>query len=153
VIRAWVPGDRAFVADSWLSSFRASHWAGPIPRVQYRDVYGKVVDELLDRPGVSVAISCNPEDPNQILGWACYQAPKKGEHLQALHYVYVKAPFRDHKHGTEQPRVAVHLLKHLQMDGGQEFAFVFRTPQWDKFRARWRLNAKYLPELVNTEAR
>lgn len=137
MIRPWRPSDRPFVASSWLSSFRVSHWSGVISDGRYGDVYSPEVDRILDTRGVSVLVHCNPEDQDQILGWACHGPGR-------LYYCYVKAPFRDtNAAGGERPHVALKLLRPLGFADGAMFDFVFRTPQWDKFRARWRLNARY----------
>lgn len=147
MLRPWNPdGDRAFVADSWLSSFRQSHWRGPIKDSVYRDVYGAVVDEILDTPGVTVLVDCNPTDTAQIFGWVCYVA---GD-IPVIHYAYIKAPYRDHKAG-EQPRIAIKLLRQIGAADGARCEFTFRTPQWDKFRARWRLNAHFAPERITKD--
>ena len=148
MIRPWRPTDRPFVADTWLASFKQSHWKGLIRDSSYREVYGSIVDEILDSPGVRVVVDCNPDDEDQIFGWACVRDSKP---LPTLHYLYVKHPYRDTKQGKEQPRIALKLLKHLAMDSGQAFRFTFRTPQWDALRTRWRLNAKYAPELVTKD--
>lgn len=147
MLRPWHPGDRAFVVDSWLSSFRQSHWRGPVRDSRYREVYGREVDELLDTIGTNVLIDCNPDDHEQIFGWACWTA---GEVGPVLHYCYVKAPYRDTK-GQEQPHIGIRLLRHLKAADGLRMSFTFRTPQWDKFRSRWRLNAHYAPELLTKD--
>jgi hypothetical protein len=136
MIRAWRPvSDRAFVASSWISSFRVSHWSGPIPDDLYASTYSGIIDRILDTRGVSVLVECDPTDENQILGYAVWGPGR-------LYYCYVKSPFRDSKAQGEQPKVAMKLLRHLGWADGVMFDFVFRTPQWDKFRQRHRLNAR-----------
>lgn len=150
MLRPWHPGDRAFIVDSWLSSFRQSHWRGPIKDSRYRDVYGSVVDELLDTAGTRVLVDHNPEDKEQIFGWACYTIT---DGIPTLHYCYVKAPYRDARGQpqADQPHVAIKLLRDIRAADGCRVNFTFRTPQWDKFRTRWRLNAHFAPELLTKD--
>lgn len=89
VYRPLVADDVPFVFSSWLKSYRE----------EMRDVPGKVyfhhhqalIQKLLEKAAVYVA--ANAEDPSQILG---YLACQNIRGVLVVHYLYVKAPFRNH---------------------------------------------------------
>ena len=147
MIRPWHKEDRAFVANSWLRSFSYSHWAGFLDTEAYWREYTPLVDRLLDTPGVRVDVFCNPEDQDQIMAWVCWEpAPDHGPPI--LHYLFVKAAFRDSK--AMKPQLGVKLLEHAGMAHGKRFNFTFRTQQWDRYRQTHRLNAHFSPEIVRS---
>lgn len=84
------PGDVSFVLDSWIKSFRDSPWAGVVPNHRFFDITHEVIEELLQR-GAKVEVAAAKHDPTRILGWVCYEPVKGGT---AIHYLYVKDPFR-----------------------------------------------------------
>lgn len=90
--RLAMPGDAAFIADSWLRSYRksADHIPGPVYYAEHRHV----IEGLL--PKCTVQIAHHAEDVHQILGWCAVQriALQSGNSVWALHYCYVKQPFR-----------------------------------------------------------
>jgi len=138
MIRSLQPGDRAFVAHSWLKSFESSHWAGGLSRDEYWRAFTPVVDAILD--AATVLVECNPEDHEHIFGWVCYRPNA------VLHYVYVKALFRDTRgDASDQPRLARGLLMATGL--GTRADYTFRTPAWDRYRATHRLGGDYEPRL------
>lgn len=136
--------DRPFVAHSWAKSYSYSHWAGPWTEDEYWGLMRPKLNGILSDPDVKVLLTVNPGDEDQIFGFACYTP---GE-VPTLHYLYVKFPFRDHKCADEKPRIAIKLLRELQMADGKRFNYTFRTRAGDKFAQTWRLNAHFAPELI-----
>lgn len=88
-VRPYKASDLSFVFDSWLNSWRANKYAGTIPNHLYFETQRALVEGLLQR-GAGVHIVSPDDDPNHILGWACFE--QKGE-AAVLHYLYVKDPY------------------------------------------------------------
>lgn len=96
IIREMSPDDLHLVLDSWVKGYRgfafavpsrSGRWDGqsPLPTRLYLDEHERLVRDILDRSHTLVAT--RPEDPDQILGWLCYEPA-------LLHYVYVKTIYR-----------------------------------------------------------
>lgn len=120
-----VSGLPAFVVRSWLSSFRKSDWAGPIPNNEYERIYLDTINQLLAR-GARVVVACNPDNPNHILGWMCYEFTRDGKPV--VHYVYVKSMWRQavKRYGTPTG-VATSLFAAAGIDPKARFFYTFRT--------------------------
>lgn len=90
--RLAMPGDAAFIADSWLKSYRKS--AEKVPGPVYYAEHRYIVENLL--PRCSVQVAHHVEDVHQILGWCAVQPLplKSGNTVRVLHYAYTKQPFR-----------------------------------------------------------
>lgn len=131
------PSDRACVASNWLRSYESYP---DMERARYWQTYTAIVDGILDR--CPVAILCNPEEEDQIMGWACY-----GSDPSVLHYLYVKAAFRDHRGEVTPPRLAMALLEHLGL-AGRPFATTFTTRAWVKYAAKHGINYLHVPHTV-----
>lgn len=131
MIRTMTTADRPMVASSWLKSYANS---ARIAQSRYWPVYSAVVDGILDRSPVSVLV--NPEDPAQILAWMCHEP-------RVLHYIYVKAAFRDGR-GENQPGVALGMLKHGGFSGSELFAVTFYTSAWARYALAHNLNYLYV---------
>ncbi len=144
MFRGLMNKDRAFVAFSWAKSFYYSHWCGPWTEGEFWPMVRPKLDGFLADPGVKVLLSVNPGDPDQIFGFACYMP----DDIPKLLYLYVKHTFRDHKCSELKPRIGIRLLRELGMADGARFEYVFRTRAWDKFSQKWRLNAKFRPEIA-----
>jgi GNAT superfamily N-acetyltransferase len=112
------PGDVRFVLDSWAKSFRASPWAGVIPNHLYYDVFHESVEQLLAR-GTKIQIACAKHDPSRILGWVATEKVRDG---QAVHFIYVKDPFR-------RRGLASHLLEQTvgTQDREGRYFYTYRT--------------------------
>ncbi len=117
-IREGEPKDAAFVLDSWLMSFRSSHFSGPISFKRYRAVYTEEVTDLVTRDRATVNVAYNRHDPAQIFGFLCFES---GHRHPVLHYIYVKQAFRNRGIG-----------KLLTDDAGinlrRRFFYTYRTP-------------------------
>lgn len=105
--------DAAFVASSWLRSYRDAPAVVAVPSRTYFYWQHRVVEALLARSAVLVA--CSPDDPDTIVGWACAEAM---EGALVLHYVYVKHDFR--RYGVA--RALVRALQEAEPGSGQLFA-------------------------------
>lgn len=96
--------DVPFILNSWLKSARnvgdSRHMSNDVYYTNYRD---ECVKKL--KAGF-VTVACNPDIPSQIFGWAAASDT-------ALHYVYVKEPYR--KRG-----IAGQLVRHLFPEWGRE---------------------------------
>jgi hypothetical protein len=82
-------GDAHFILNSWLKSFRNSHFAKSINSTVYFNEHHKVVRRLIKRS--TILIACNPEDHNQIYG---YLVLEKVDGVLTLHFAYTKQVFR-----------------------------------------------------------
>lgn len=85
VIRDVEPGDWPFIDDSWVRSLafcqRERPARGWFDRLHLR------IARLKER-GAKFKIAVDPDDRDQILGWACAEKP-------VVHYCFVKLPFRE----------------------------------------------------------
>ena len=109
--------DRAFVMDSWLRSFRLSHFAGPIAMKRYRDVYSEEIADLVMRPKCSVTVAYNSDAPDQLFGFLCFE---DGYRYPLIHYIYIKAAFRRRGVGTL-------LTKDAGIKLNRRFLYTYRT--------------------------
>jgi GNAT superfamily N-acetyltransferase len=91
VVRTMTPGDERLIFSSWLKSYReGATGSREITRSVYFVQHHHLIEALLARGIVLVAADAG--DPTNILGYAV------GEHkgpVAVVHYVYVKAPFRN----------------------------------------------------------
>ena len=83
LLRAATQGDRSYIIDSWLQSYRSAPFAQRLPSDAYWSTYGHagLVEALCERAAFVVA--CLPDDPTWIYGWACVED-------DTLHYVHVR---------------------------------------------------------------
>jgi GNAT superfamily N-acetyltransferase len=92
LIRPSTEGDLHFVLNSWLMSYRRSPFARDMTKNIYFKRHHDFVVEALKRSAVYCAV--NKDDQDQIYGWICIEPPVGMEETRALHYVYVKHPYR-----------------------------------------------------------
>ncbi len=131
-IREYDSTDRDFIYSSWLSSFKGSHYAGPVPDNVYWKLYQFVLEKII--PDSTVKIVCSHEYPSQIVGWICYRD-------SVVHYLYVKQPFRG-------KGIAKELLTKTV---GQEFSYTFKTAKSRYFSNSFK--ARFNPNLVRKKRR
>jgi len=81
--------DEAFVYNAWLKSYKDSPWGKPLINDIFFTNHKEIVKKLLDSSEVLLAV--NPEDPDQIYGFAVIE---KSPRVSIIHYVYVKYNFR-----------------------------------------------------------
>lgn len=87
IVRAYQgkESDLAFIRNTWLLSFRLSHFAGTLPDDLYLPAQTEQIGRLL---GISqTLIACDLEDQDTILGYLTHQD-------QVIHYIYVKEDWR-----------------------------------------------------------
>lgn len=85
LVRAYEPGDRNYILDSWLKS-TAPRRVPPRERHAWFQEWRPRYDELLGKTPVVVA--CDPEAPHRILGWMI---------ASRNHYHHVKAWCSDYR--------------------------------------------------------
>lgn len=96
-IRAATQADRPLIFATWLRAYRhGSHFPRRIPDAVYFEEHHAIIEELLERSVVRVATP--PGEPEVILGWAVLEVlepePADPTSPVAVHFVYVKPPFR-----------------------------------------------------------
>lgn len=109
-IRPMVDTDRAFVFQTWLKDYGRA----PTPRQMQPEIYNleqrRVIERLMST--AAVAIACDEDQPNTILGWACgevWASVVEGalvDTAAVVHYMYVPRHFRERAIGKR-------LLEHL----------------------------------------
>ena len=115
-IRPVEPSDRNFIMSSWLKSFKTSHFAGPIPYNLYWKTYQAVLDQLLARNGIRVAVA---EVEGNILGYAVFE---DGFAQPTVHWCYVK-------HFARKSGIMADLLAQNGIDRDTSFFYTFRVAE------------------------
>jgi hypothetical protein len=85
------PPDQNFVYASWLNNFKESPFAKRITHAVYFENQKRVIEKILERPGSSVIIACDIEDPWSIFGYLVYE---RTDDAPVIHYAFVKAIFQ-----------------------------------------------------------
>ena len=83
-LRPIIEDDTAFIFNSWLKSYRFSHFGEKITNTIYFAEHHKVIERLIDNSKVLVA--CNPEEPSQVYG---YIIGEEVDGIFVLHFIYV----------------------------------------------------------------
>lgn len=95
-LRQGEPGDRGYILETWLQTYRGSPMGRKLPDWAYWSRYGHVglVEDLLATE--LVAVVCLPSSPAFIYGWCCYGVThgQPGSLAPVLHYVFVRHEFR-----------------------------------------------------------
>lgn len=127
--REWVTDDEDFVRDSWVESFRSSHYAGMAPMDEYGPMQHRWIQRIVDRPGVTVRVAFNEEYPDQLFGFVCTE---DGFTLPMVHYMYVKEDFRRlaQKDKTFRYGIATQLLLNARVDPRDPFYYTHKTVKW-----------------------
>lgn len=89
-VRSMQQGDRNFILNSWLKSFRNAPSVNGMENPAYFHEQSKVITELLDNCAVLMAV--DPKDNDSIFGYLVYQWAD-GQFV--IHYVYTKHTFRN----------------------------------------------------------
>jgi hypothetical protein len=88
ILRAGGKSDWPMVADAWVNSHRASSRATKLSnKATFFRHHHRIVDLLLQSPGVRVIVAAPADDDFTAYGFAVVQG-------SLVHMVYVKAPFR-----------------------------------------------------------
>lgn len=154
--RDMVERDRKFIMSSWLRGFRkAGDWPRRLgtPRCgkgigelgcgccrfthrRFFDEHSLIIEQLLARSKVVVACNPDPDEQWQVLGYVVAEAG-------ALHWVFVKAPFRWDPTAEHHPRLGTALLNELPDD-----IRGCRCSHWTKHMRRWPRGLYYDPFLL-----
>ena len=86
-IRAAIPGDLAFVAQTWLDNYRDSAVANSLSGL-YTRRWREVIQMLLGRAQVSIAY--DDDMPQVIIGFLVFEHGTP----DVVHYIYVRREFR-----------------------------------------------------------
>lgn len=90
IIRQANEEDHPFILNSWLISYYAgSHLDKVVESQLYFTNQTEIIERILENHKPNIHVACLPEFPKQILGWLCSDG-----YLNAIHYVYVKHPYR-----------------------------------------------------------
>jgi len=133
-IRTMVEDDTAFIFNSWLKSYRFSHFGEKITNTIYFSDHHKVIESLIGTSKVIVA--CNKEDPTQVYG---YIVGGELDGISLLHFVYVKHTFRNMGVGKT-------LLDAIGHDKEKAGVYTHHTRMADKLAAKY--NLVYHPYLM-----
>ena len=130
-IRTATPSDMVFVASSWRSCYRSSHFAGPIPMDLYNSLYRDIISRVLARRDIQVRVSAKDED---IFGYVVF------EH-GVLHWLYVKDPYR-------RLGCARALFESAKFAQGASFVYTFKTADAAEVIRKKHLMGKFNPMIV-----
>lgn len=97
ITRGLRPDDHAFLFDSWLRSFRASHESGPYPPDLYYPAVRTAVERILARPTARVLVA-EDETTDVILGYVVHEPGwqrwsrrrRELEVYHVAHYAFVR---------------------------------------------------------------
>ena len=134
-----VEGDEKFIYNSWMKSFKNSFYAGTIPNDLYFDLYTQVLTRILSNEDTEVLVACDPRAEKIIWG---YIVCESGFTRPALHWIYVKQPFRGFG-------VASLLVQSSIISGKQSF-YTFRVGDCKALCAKGSLleNCRYNQSLI-----
>lgn len=80
---------KSMIYSDFMNSLRyGNDWYALIDPECYFSVYRKMIDHLLSKPAVKVNLAVLSDDVDTCLGWSMFEP-------NILHYIYVKADFRD----------------------------------------------------------
>jgi len=126
-IRPAKEDDIPFIFNSWLKSYRNSHFCKLLVNEVYFSEHHKVIQNLIKHS--TVLIACNPEDENQLYG---YLVASKEQNILCLHYIYIKHAFRNFK-------IASSLLQSISHDPSQAAIYTHHTRICDKLAEKYNL--------------
>lgn len=95
-LRAATEDDVNFIFNSWLKSYRHSHFAKYIANETYYTEHHRIIETLLKK--YTVVVACDEKDSTQILGYIC---AGNVQNCFVVHYVNVKHAFRNMGIGKE----------------------------------------------------
>jgi len=92
-IRNVEQGDVAFVFNTWLKGlyYGGDAFFRKIPKAIFMDGYHKVIERILQSPGVIVKVACLKDDPEVITGYAVY---RQAGGVTVIDWAYVKKEWR-----------------------------------------------------------
>ena len=129
-----VEDDLAFIFNSWLKSYRFSHFGEKITNTIYFSDHHKVIEAILDKSNVLMA--CSIDDPSQLYG---YVVTGLEDGFLVLHFIYVKHTFRNMGIGKT-------LLDAVGHSSDKAAVYTHHTRMADKLAAKY--NFVYHPYLM-----
>ena len=133
-LRTLTEEDKPFIFNSWLKSYRFSHFGEKITNTIYFQDHHKVVERIIKNS--KTLIACDPEDSSQLYG---YIVAAVEEGILVLHFIYVKHTFRNLGIGKT-------LLDALGHDKSSAAVYTHHTRMADKLAAKY--NFVYHPYLM-----
>lgn len=147
------PEDLPLIYDSWSSSYRNAHVAGPCPIHLWKPFMAACVEFFLSRPGVQAFVAFDPSAPKgaETFGWIAverevrlasrrrcsggWETVMEVTDMPLVHYVYVK-------HAYRRNGIARGLLWASGVDPSKPFLYNCRTGIVSKLhekipQARW----------------
>ncbi len=89
-IRDFLPGDKNFIFASWLRGmYYGDSWLSLMNKDVFMSTYHRVIETLLESPGVQIKVACLKDDPDCILGYAVLSRV-----TPVLHWTFVKSAWR-----------------------------------------------------------
>lgn len=126
-IRKMVEGDKNCIRSTWVKRLKwgkywnddqqgkDSYWFHyhneEIEQDTFFRNYQKIIEHVLNKPGVSISVACLREDPDVILGYAVMEGPA------TLHWVYVKKDWRGIGLARDLVPSTIKTVTHLTRDG------------------------------------
>ena len=133
-LRTLTEEDKPFIFNSWLKSYRFSHFGEKITNTIYFEDHHKIIENILKK--AKVVVACNEEDPSQVYGYIVGGAE---EGIFILHFIYVKHTFRNMGIGKT-------LLDAMGHDKEKAAVYTHHTRMADKVAAKY--NFVYHPYLM-----
>ncbi len=133
-LRSIVEEDYPFLFNSWLKSYRFSHFGEKITNTIYFTDHHKIVENLVKNN--KVVMACSQDDPSQLYG---YMVGGEEEGVLVLHFIYVKHTFRNMGIGKT-------LLDAFGHDKERAGVYTHHTRMADKLAAKY--NFVYHPYLM-----
>tara|TARA_R100000656_G_C3887637_1_gene115846 strand:- start:72 stop:533 length:462 start_codon:yes stop_codon:yes gene_type:complete len=133
-LRTLTEEDKPFIFNSWLKSYRFSHFGEKITNTIYFEDHHKIIENILKN--AQVVVACNEKDPSQVYG---YVVGGDEEGILVLHFIYVKHTFRNMGMGKT-------LLDAMGHDKEKAGVYTHHTRMADKLAAKY--NLVYHPYLM-----
>lgn len=130
--RPMADGERDFVVSGWSSSYRMSHFAGPISMTRYASVMHTEIEALISHPMVETIVAERVGETDHMGRPFLYGfiATSKGitrDGRPYVHYVYVKNPYRRGKQKGMAHGYAAMLFEAAGIDARKPFVFGHQT--------------------------
>lgn len=148
IYRRAQPPDRRFIVESWLDSYKDSHTAGLIPMESWYSTMRPIIQDILDRPGVTAHVAAWAGESSGAADLAGWCAVERGFLVQVrarrfrryvkrlvvcqeplVLYVLVKQPYR-------RTGIARALFAAAGVDPEQPFRYACRTGVLSKLKAK-----------------
>jgi hypothetical protein len=127
-IRPAERGDRGYIIDTWLQSYRSSPFAQKLPDFAYWSRFGHVglVESIMDNPDTRIKVACLPDGGSWLYGWICSNL------VGLVHYVFVRNEFRRLGSGSGFGGFGVELLRAAGVDNYDPLGVTHLTPDFSR---------------------